>query len=146
MLNRCEFIGRLGVDPEIRQLPSGNKVANMRLAVSESWRDKSSGERKEKTEWISISVFSEGLVKVVEQYLKKGAQVYVSGSWQTRKWQDQSGADRYSTELVMQGFDAKLVMLDGRRAEDSSASRDNSGGSYGDQKSSGRDLDQDIPF
>lgn len=146
MLNRCEFIGRLGADPEIRQLPSGNKVANMRLAVSESWRDKASGERKEKTEWISISVFSEGLVKVVEQYLKKGAQIYVSGSWQTRKWQDQSGTDRYSTELVMQGFDAKLVMLDGKRSEDGGSASGNSGGSYGDQKSSVRDLDDPIPF
>lgn len=144
MLNRCEFIGRLGADPEIRSLPSGGKVANLRLAVSETWRDKSTGERKEKTEWISISVFSEGLVKVVEQYLKKGAQIYVSGAMQTRKWQDQSGADRYSTEIVLQGFDSKLVMLGGKqdggddRRED--APKKERGGSYAS------DLDDEIPF
>lgn len=116
MLNRCEFIGHLGADPEVRALPSGGKVANLRLAVSEHWKDKATGERKEKTEWIAITIFSEGLAGVAEKYLRKGSKVYVSGQWQTRKWTDQSGADRYSTECVLQGFDSKLVMLDGKSA------------------------------
>lgn len=145
MLNRCEFIGRLGADPEIRSLPSGGKVANLRLAVSETWRDKSTGERKEKTEWISISVFSEGLVKVVEQYLKKGAQIYVSGAMQTRKWQDQSGADRYSTEIVLQGFDSKLVMLGGRQ-DGGDGRSDSPSSSVDDRAGHHRDLDGEIPF
>lgn len=114
MLNRCEFIGHLGADPEVRNLPSGGKVANLRLAVSEHWKDKATGERKEKTEWIAITIFSEGLAGVAEKYLRKGSKVYVAGQWQTRKWTDQSGADRYSTECVLQGFDSKLVMLDGK--------------------------------
>ncbi len=147
MLNRCEFIGHLGADPECKRLQSGNPVVNLRLAVSESWRDKNSGERKEKTEWISITIFSEGLCKVAENYLRKGSKVYVAGSWQTRKWTDQSGNDRYSTELVMQGFDAKLVMLDGKPEGE----RQSGGSSYDDMGvsasgSKSRDLDDDIPF
>lgn len=112
-LNRCEFIGNLGADPEIRTTQGGNRLANMRLAVTDKWRDKNAGEQRERTEWIPIVVFSDGLVKVCESYLRKGSKIYVSGSWQTRKWQDQSGQDRYSTECVLQGFDAKLIMLDG---------------------------------
>lgn len=114
MLNRCEFIGRLGADPEIRSLNSGGKVANMRLAVSETWRDKQTGEKKEKTEWVSVVIFSEVLAKVAEQYLKKCSQVYISGKWQTREW-EKDGVKRYSTECILQGFDSKLVMLGGRQ-------------------------------
>ncbi len=117
-LNRAELIGNLGQDPEVRTLPSGNKVVNLSIATSESWRDKNSGERKEKTEWHRVVIFSEGLAKVAEQYLKKGAKVYLSGQIQTRKWQDQSGNDKYSTEIVLQGFNAQLLMLDGRRDGD----------------------------
>jgi single-strand DNA-binding protein len=117
MLNSCNFIGNLGADPEVRTFSNGNKVCNLRLAVSESWKDKNTGERKEKTEWVSVAIFSEGLARVAEQYLRKGSKVYISGKLTTRKWQDQSGADRYSTEIVLQGFDAKLVMLDGPSGE-----------------------------
>ena len=111
-LNQCSFIGRLGADPEIRRTQNGTAIANLRLAVSETWRDKSSGERKEKTEWVSVVVFSEGLVKVIESYAQKGSRIFVQGKLATRKWQDQSGNDRYSTEVVLQGFDAKIQLLD----------------------------------
>lgn len=111
MLNKCLFIGHVGADPEIRATQAGKKIANFRLAVSEKWRDKD-GNRQEKTEWVSIVVFTEGLVKVVEQYVKKGSKLYIEGQLQTRKWQDQSGNDRYSTEVVLQGFNAVLTMLD----------------------------------
>ena len=113
-LNKVMIIGNLGADPEVRTFQNGNKVCNLRIATSDNWRDKNTGERREKTEWHSVSVFSEGLVKVCEQYLKKGSKVFVEGSLQTRKWQDQSGADRYSTEVVLQGFGGTLTMLDGR--------------------------------
>lgn len=113
MLNQVNLIGNLGADPEIRSLNSGDKVANLRLAVSERWKDKNTGERKEKTEWVSVVVFG-NLVSVIESYVKKGSKLYVSGKLQTRKWQHSDGTDRYSTEVVLQGFDAKLVMLDGK--------------------------------
>lgn len=113
MLNQVNIIGNLGADPEIRSLNSGDKVANMRVAVSERWKDKNTGERKEKTEWVSVVVFG-NLVGIIEQYVRKGSKVYLSGKLQTRKWQDQSGNDRYSTEVVLQGFDSKLIMLDSR--------------------------------
>lgn len=112
MYNQCTFIGNLGADPEIRRTQAGKPIANLRIAVTEKWRDQS-GERREKTEWIPVVIFSEGLCKIAEQYLRKGSKILVTGKWQTRKWQDQSGQDRYSTECVLQGFDAKLVMLDG---------------------------------
>lgn len=112
MLNQCQFIGNLGADPEVRTFSNGGKVCNLRLAVTEKWKSRE-GERKEKTEWVQVSVFSEGLARVAEQYLRKGSKVYVSGKLSTRKWQDQSGNDRYSTEIVLQGYEAKLVMLDG---------------------------------
>lgn len=114
MLNQCQFIGHLGRDPETRTFSNGNKVCNLRLAVSERWRDKQSGEQKEKTEWIPVSVFQDGLIRVCEQYLRKGSKIYVSGKFVTRKYQDQSGQDRYSTEVVLQGFGGTLVMLDGK--------------------------------
>jgi single-strand DNA-binding protein len=113
-VNKVILVGNLGADPEVRTLPSGNKVVNLSVATSDSWRDKNSGERKEKTEWHRVVIFSEGLVRVAEQYLRKGSKVYIEGSLQTRKWQDQSGQDRYSTEVVLQGFNATLTMLDGR--------------------------------
>lgn len=116
MLNRCEFIGNLGADPEQRRTQSGKPVVNLRLAVSKKWRD-SNGERQERTTWVPIVIFSEGLCKVAESYLRKGSQIYVSGELSVRKWQDQSGQDRYSTEIVLQGFDATLVMLDGPKGE-----------------------------
>ena len=113
-VNKVILIGNLGADPEIRRTQDGRPIANLRIATSESWRDKNSGERKEKTEWHSVVIFNEGLCKVAEQYLKKGSTVYVEGQLQTRKWQDQTGADRYSTEVVLQGFNGNLTMLGGR--------------------------------
>ena len=112
-VNKVILIGNLGADPEIRRTQDGRPIANLRIATSESWRDKNSGERKEKTEWHSVVIFNEGLCKVAEQYLKKGSTVYVEGQLQTRKWQDQNGQDRYSTEIVIQGLGGTLTMLDG---------------------------------
>jgi single-strand DNA-binding protein len=113
-VNKVILVGNLGADPEVRTLPSGNKVVNLSVATSDSWRDKNTGERKEKTEWHRVVIFSEGLAKVAEQYLRKGSKVYLEGALQTRKWQDQSGQDKYSTEVVLQGFNSNLTMLDGR--------------------------------
>lgn len=113
MLNQVQIIGNLGRDPESRSFQNGGKVVNLNVAVSEKWKDKNSGEQKERTEWVTVAIFGEGLANVAERYLKKGSKVFVQGKMQTRKWQDSSGADRYSTEVVLQGFDAKLVMLDG---------------------------------
>lgn len=142
MLNQCNFIGNLGADPETRTFQNGNKVCNLRLAVSENWKDKNTGERKEKTEWVSVAIFSEGLARVAEQYLRKGSKVFISGKMSTRKWQDQSGADRYSTEIVLQGFDAKLVMLDSMKADSPQA-----GSQQPQRPSSAFDDDMDsIPF
>ena len=113
-VNKVILIGNVGADPEIRRTQDGRPIANLRIATSESWRDRNSGERKEKTEWHRVVVFNEGLCKVVEQYVKKGAKLYIEGALQTRKWQDQNGNDRYSTEVVLQGFNSTLTMLDGR--------------------------------
>jgi len=160
MLNQCQFIGNLGADPEIRTFQNGGKVCNLRLAVSESWKDKNTGEKKERTEWVPVAIFSEGLVRVAEQYLRKGSKVYISGKMTTRKWQDQSGKDRYSTEIVLQGFDAKLVMLDSRKegggnsgggydqgSQGGGYGTGNQGGGYGAGGQGGsRDLDDSIPF
>ena len=112
-LNKVMLIGNLGADPEIRSFQNGGKVANLRIATSETWKDRATGERKEKTEWHTVAIFSEGLVGVVERYLKKGSKVFVEGKLQTRKWQDQNGQDRYSTEVVIQGLGGTLTMLDG---------------------------------
>ncbi|PTV96975.1 single-strand binding protein [Rhodobacter aestuarii] len=112
-VNKVILVGNLGRDPEVRTFSNGNKVCNLRIATSETWRDKQSGERKERTEWHSVAVFQEGLVRIAEQYLRKGSKVYIEGKLQTRKWQDQSGQDRYSTEVVLQGYDGTLTMLDG---------------------------------
>ena len=133
-VNKVIILGNLGADPEIRTFGNGGKVANLRIATSERWRDKNSGENREKTEWHTVAIFSEGLVRVVEQYLKKGSSVYIEGKLQTRKWQDQSGNDRYSTEIVLQGFDSKLVMLGG------SQGGGGGGGNYGNQGGGGGDY------
>ena len=113
-VNKVILIGNLGADPEIRRTQDGRPIANLRIATSESWRDKNSGERREKTEWHRVVIFNEGLCKVAEQYLRKGAKVYIEGQLQTRKWQNQQGQDQYSTEVVLQGFGGTLTMLDGR--------------------------------
>ena len=112
-LNKVMLIGNLGADPEVRSFQNGGKVCNLRIATSENWKDRNTGERKEKTEWHTVAIFSEGLVGVAEQYLRKGSKVYIEGKLQTRKWQDQSGNDRYSTEVVLQGPGAVMTMLDG---------------------------------
>jgi single-strand DNA-binding protein len=171
-VNKVILIGNVGADPEIRRTQDGRPIANLRIATSETWRDRNSGERREKTEWHTVVVFNEGLCKVVEQYVKKGAKLYIEGQLQTRKWQDQTGNDRYSTEVVLQGFNSTLTMLDGRGEGGGASSgfgggRGNNnefGGGYGDDygapsqpsgrggSSSGgggnfsRDLDDDIPF
>lgn len=149
-LNKVMLIGNLGADPEVKRLQSGDMIVNMRIATSESWRDKNSGERREKTEWHQVVIFNDGIAKVAEQYLKKGSKVYVEGALQTRKWQDQSGQDRYSTEVVLQRFRGELVMLSdgGNGGRSGDANRGGSNGRSGGQSSPGnaRDLDDEIPF
>ncbi|QGZ33837.1 single-stranded DNA-binding protein [Stappia indica] len=113
-VNKVILVGNLGADPEVRRMQDGRPVVNLRIATSETWRDRSSGERKERTEWHRVVIFNEGLAKVAENYLRKGSKVYIEGQLQTRKWQDQSGQERYSTEVVLQGFNSTLTMLDGR--------------------------------
>lgn len=113
-VNKVILVGNLGADPEIRRTQDGRPIANLSIATSETWRDRNSGERREKTEWHRVVIFNEGLCKVAENYLRKGSKVYLEGQLQTRKWQDQSGQDRYSTEVVLQGFNSSLTMLDGR--------------------------------
>jgi single-strand DNA-binding protein len=120
-VNKVILVGNLGKDPEIRRTQDGRPIANLRVATTETWRDKTSGERREKTEWHSVVIFNEGLCRVAEQYLKKGAKVYIEGALQTRKWQGQDGQDRYSTEVVLQGFNSVLTMLDGRSGAGASA-------------------------
>jgi single-strand DNA-binding protein len=157
-VNKVILIGNLGADPEIRSLTSGDRVANLRVATSETWRDRGSGERKEKTEWHRVVVFNENIVKVCEQYLRKGAKVYIEGSIQTRKWSDQSGVEKFSTEIVLQKFRGELTMLDGRGdgeggAREEGASSGAGGFSSGPRAQSSApredfsaDLDDEIPF
>lgn len=128
-LNKVTIIGNVGNDPEIRSMNSGDRVANLSIATSESWKDKQSGEKREKTEWHRVVVWNEHLVKVIDDYVNKGDKLYIEGKLQTRKWQDQSGNDRYSTEIVLQGFDGKLLMLGGKKSD-----QDDSRGSYGRQE------------
>ncbi|HVZ28132.1 MAG TPA: single-stranded DNA-binding protein [Rhizomicrobium sp.] len=159
-VNKVILVGNLGKDPEIRRTQDGRPIANLSIATSETWRDKATGERKEKTEWHRVVIFNEGLCKVAEQYLKKGAKVYIEGQLQTRKWTDQSGAEKYSTEVVLQGFNSNLTMLDGRGGG-SSFGGDDAGGDFGSSgpsgapprravaagaRSSNNDMDDDIPF
>ncbi|UWR46516.1 single-stranded DNA-binding protein [Phaeobacter inhibens] len=129
-VNKVILIGNLGRDPEVRSFQNGGKVCNLRIATSETWKDRNTGERREKTEWHSVAIFSEGLVRVAEQYLRKGSKVYIEGQLQTRKWQDQSGQDRYSTEVVLQGIGGTLTMLDGRN-DGGQGGGQGGGGSYG---------------
>jgi len=159
-VNKVILVGNLGKDPEIRRTQDGRPIANLSVATSETWRDKATGERKEKTEWHRVVVFNEGLCKVVEQYLKKGAKIYVEGALQTRKWTDQSGVEKYSTEVVLQGFNSTLTMLDGRGGGGGGSFGDEPGGDFGSSSVSsaprraavsagggGRnDMDDDIPF
>lgn len=132
-VNKVILVGNLGNDPEVRNLPSGGKVVNLSIATSENWKDKNTGERREKTEWHRVVIFSEGLARVAESYLKKGSKVYIEGQLQTRKWQDQSGADKYSTEVVLQGFNSNLTLLDGR----GDGGGDSAGGGYGNSQDGG---------
>src|SRR5713226_2140865 len=161
-VNKVILVGNLGKDPEIRRTQDGRPIANLSVATSESWRDKATGERKEKTEWHRVVIFNEGLCKVAEQYLKKGAKVYIEGQLQTRKWTDQSGVEKYSTEVVLQGFNSSLTMLDGRSSGASgNFGSDDSGGDFGSGGPSSSaprravaagagarnsDMDDDIPF
>jgi single-strand DNA-binding protein len=151
-LNQVQLIGNLGKDPEIRHTRDGRPIANLSIATSESWRDKSTGERKEKTEWHRVVVFSEPLCKVIEQYVKKGDKIFVQGALQTRKWQDQSGQDRYSTEVVLQGFNCQLQMLGAAGGGGGGSRLSDDGDDDGyvrgarPRGSSNRELDDDIPF
>ena len=151
-VNKVILIGNLGADPEIRRTNDGRPIANLRVATSESWRDKNTGERRERTEWHRVVIFNEGLCRIVEQYLKKGSKVYLEGQLQTRKWEDQNGQERYSTEVVLQGFNSQLTMLDSRASGERAS---DNGGSFGRAapmeggRSSGslaEELDDEIPF
>ena len=172
-VNKVIIVGNLGRDPEVRSFQNGGKVCNLRIATSENWKDRNTGERRERTEWHSVAIFSEPLIRVAEQYLKKGSKVYIEGQLETRKWQDQSGQDRYSTEVVLRPYRSELTMLDGRgegggggnfgggsggggyedRGYDDRGGYEDRG-SYGGGSSSGggggrspsRDLDDEIPF
>ncbi len=149
-LNKVLLIGRLGADPEVKQMVNGKNVARLSLATSQSWKDKSSGERKEKTEWHRIVIFNEGLINVVQQYLKKGASVYIEGQLSTRKWKDEStGQDKYSTEIVLQGYNSSLTMLDTRnKSDNSNLVSDKKSSLPNDDNISQKtdDLDDEIPF
>jgi len=166
-VNKVILVGNLGRDPEVRRLGSGEPVVNLRIATSETWKDKASGERKEKTEWHSVVIFNENLARVAEQYLKKGSKVYVEGQLQTRKWTDQSGQEKYTTEVVLQRFRGELTILDSRGGgssdyADEEQGQIRSGGDFGGRPSQDRrpapsmgsggggsrynDLDDDIPF
>ena len=153
-VNKVILVGNLGADPEVRQFQNGGQVCSLSIATSENWKDKNTGERREKTEWHRVSIFSEGLVRVASQYLKKGSKVYLEGQLETRKWQDQQGQDRYTTEVVLRGFNSSLVMLDARGGGDSAAM---GGGGFGQQISGGMneappaggqnfEIDDEIPF
>ena len=152
-VNKVILVGNLGRDPEIRSLQDGTRVANLSIATSENWRDKTSGERRERTEWHRVVIFNDRLVDVVERFVKKGSKLYVEGQLQTRKWTDQQGQERYSTEVVLQRFRGELTMLDGRAGggESGGGGGGSSGGDFGGGQGGGfsgggRDLDDDIPF
>jgi single-strand DNA-binding protein len=165
-VNKVILVGNLGRDPEVRSFQNGGKVVNLRIATSETWRDKATGERKERTEWHSVAIFNENIGKIAEQYLRKGSKVYVEGQLETRKWQDQSGADRYSTEVVLRAYSGSLTLLDGRDSGGGGGGdeRGGAGGGYpddrgyGDERGGGSaprsgggggsrsDLDDEIPF
>jgi single-strand DNA-binding protein len=166
-VNKVILIGNLGRDPEVRNFPNGGKVCNLRIATSENWKDRNTGERRERTEWHSVAIFSEPLVRVAEQYLRKGSKIYIEGQLETRKWQDQSGAERYTTEVVLRPYTSTLTMLDGRGEGGGNGGGGNYGGGYGGPSDGGydsapsdsgfgggssggggssRDFDDEIPF
>ena len=152
-VNKVILIGNLGRDPEVRTFQNGGKVCNLRIATAETWKDRESGERREKTEWHSVAIFSEPLARVAEQYLRKGSKVYLEGQLETRKWQDQSGQDRYSTEVVLRPYTSTLTMLDGHQQDGGSQRRDPSSGGHqrrgpGGYQSpgDGDEMSGDIPF
>ncbi|MEL6915015.1 MAG: single-stranded DNA-binding protein [Pseudomonadota bacterium] len=165
-VNKVIIVGNLGQDPEVRSFQNGGKVCNLSVATSESWKDRNTGERREKTEWHRVAIFNEGLVRIAEQYLRKGSKVYLEGQLETRKWQDQNGQDRYSTEVVLRNYTGNLTMLDGRSEGGASMGGGGGGGGYvrddrggggggygGDQRGGGynapapaADLDDEIPF
>lgn len=139
-VNKVTLIGNLGADPDVRTFQNGGKVCNLRIATSESWKDKNTGERKERTEWHSVAIFSEPLARTAEQYLRKGSKVYLEGQLETRKWQDQSGNDRYSTEVVLRPYSSTLVMLDGKPAASGGS------GQYTESDPPKVELEDEIPF
>jgi single-strand DNA-binding protein len=164
-VNKVILVGNLGKDPEVRRMQNGNPVVNLSVATSDTWRDKATGERKEKTEWHRVVIFSEGLAKVAEQYLKKGSKVYIEGALQTRKWTDKDGVEKYSTEIVLQGFNSTLTMLDGARGGGAGGGgdfgSDDAGSDFGSSSPAPRrqpatagasaggkrgDMDDEIPF
>jgi len=153
-VNKVILIANLGRDPEVRSFSNGGKVCNLRIATSETWKDRSTGERKERVEWHSIAIHAEGLVGIAEKYLRKGSKVYVEGQLETRKWQDQSGQDRYTTEVVLRPYNGTLTLLDGRRDGNGGGSGSDYGGGSGGgsgygsggRPSSGSDIDNEIPF
>ncbi len=161
-VNKVILVGNLGRDPEVRTFQNGGKVCNLRIATSENWKDRNTGERRERTEWHSVAIFSEPLARIAEQYLRKGSKVYIEGQLETRKWQDQSGQDRYTTEIVLRPFTGNLTLLDGRSGDGASSSDGGYGGGYSGGQSGGGyggggqsggysggpggDIDDDIPF
>ena len=156
-VNKVILVGNVGQDPEVRQFQNGGQVCSFSLATSETWKDKNTGERREKTEWHRISIFSEGLIRVVQSYVKKGSKLYIEGQLETRKWQDQNGVDKYSTEVVLRGFGSTLTMLDGRNDGASGGQRDQGGSSQGaggggprqmegPAQDFSQDFDDEIPF
>jgi single-strand DNA-binding protein len=145
-VNKVILVGNLGKDPEVRRMTSGEPVVNLSVATSETWKDKSSGERKEKTEWHRVVIFNENLAKVAEQYLKKGAKVYLEGALQTRKWTDKDGAEKYSTEIVLNRFNGTMVMLDGRSGGDGGFGGGNRGTNEAPSNFQRDELDDEIPF
>lgn len=156
-VNKVILVGNLGADPEIRRTQDGRPIANLRVATSDSWRDKTTGERRERTEWHRVVIFNEGLCRIAEQYLRKGSKIYLEGQLQTRKWEDQSGQERYTTEVVLQGFNSVLTMLDSRAGGGAAEDRDDdaSGGAdfgrsgpmeQGGGRRATADLDDEIPF
>ena len=160
-VNKVIIVGNLGRDPEVRTFQNGGKVVNLNVATSETWRDKASGERKERTEWHRVSILNENLAKIAEQYLKKGSKVYIEGQLETRKWQDQSGAEKYTTEVVLRQFRGELTLLDGRDgggggggsseydpgpSDRGASSGGGGGGGFAPASGGGRDMDDEIPF
>jgi single-strand DNA-binding protein len=145
-LNKVIIIGHLGKDPEVRSFQNGGKICNLRVATSESWKDKSTGERKERSEWHSVAIMSEPIARIAEQYLRKGSKVYLEGQLETRKWQDQQGQDRYSTEIVLRPYNGTLKLLDKREGGERQQGDDNHGGDYPPPNGGYNDIDDEIAF